>query len=450
MGMTKSVHVGSALQRRRLTHNPRRVISPHPIRLAVEDDLKRSRLTVFFRLILAIPHFIWVFLWSILMFFVAIVNWVAALIAGQLPGSLHNLTAAYVRYLTQLFAYLSLAANPYPMFTGTDRYPLDVEIDPPAPQRRVVTLFRLPLAIPALVFSSVFLASYAGGSYSSGQGEDAYSAGATTSSIGLVWTVAFFAWFACVALGRMPTGFRNLQAYGLRYGAQAWAYFLLLTDRYPNLDPADPPSTGPLHPVGLAVSDDLRRSRLTVFFRLLLTLPHIVWLILWGIAAFLAGIAGWFAALVLGRLPGPLHRFLSAYLRYSTHVFAFLFLTANPFPGFTGTPGRYPVDPELPEPERQKRLVTLFRLFLGIPAFAVSSSLYTIAFVSAFFGWFVSLALGRMPHQFREAQAYALRYGAQTNAYFWLLTSRYPYSGPSLGQPEPEPERELTPVELPA
>jgi Domain of unknown function (DUF4389) len=429
------------------------VVSPHPVRLAVEDDLRRSRVTVFFRLLLAIPHLVWASLWSILMFFVAFVNWLATLIIGRLPGGLHSLTAAYVRYLTQLFAYLSLAANPYPMFTGTDRYPVDIEIDAPARQRRLITLFRLPLAIPALTFAAVFLASYAGGSYSSGEGENAYG-GATASSVGTVWTVAFFAWFACLALGRMPMGFRNLQAYGLRYGAQAWAYVLLLTDRYPNLDPGDPPSTGPLHPVGLAVSDDLRRSRLTVFFRLLLALPHFVWLILWGIAAFFAGIAGWFAALILGRLPSALHRFLAAYLRYTTHLGAFVLLTANPFPDFTGTPGRYPVDPELPEPEPQRRLVTLFRFFLAIPAFAVSSSLYTLAFVSAFFGWFVSLALGRMPRSFREAQAYALRYGAQTNAYFWLLTSRYPYSGPSLGQPEeePEPEPELapTPAELPA
>jgi hypothetical protein len=427
------------------------VISPHPVRLAVEDDLRRSRLTVFFRLLLAIPHFVWVALWSILMFFVAFVNWVATLVAGRLPGGLHNLTAAYVRYLTQLFAYLSLAANPYPPFTGTERYPIDVEIEGPAPQRRLITLFRLPLAIPALSFAAVFFASYAGGSYSSGEGENGYS-GATASSIGLVWTVGLFAWFACLALGRMPMGFRNLQAYGLRYGAQAWAYYLLLTDRYPNLDPADPPSTGPLHPVGLAVADDLRRSRLTVFFRLLLALPHFVWLILWGIAAFLAGIAGWFAALVIGRLPRALHRFLAAYLRYGTHVGSFVLLTANPFPGFTGTPGRYPVDAELPEPESQNRLVTLFRIFLAIPAFAVSSSLYTLAAVAAFFGWFVALALGRMPRSFREAQAYALRYGAQTNAYFWLLTSRYPYSGPSLGEPEPEPAPDLAPApaELPA
>jgi hypothetical protein len=419
----------------------------------VEDDLKRSRLTVFFRLLLAIPHFVWAVLWSLLMVLVAVVNWLATLILGRSPAFFHNLTAAYVRYLTQLFAYLLLAANPYPPFTGSERYPIDLEIDAPAPQRRLVTLFRLPLALPALVFEAVFLLTYAGGSYSSGGGDAdvSASAGATSSSVGILWTVAFFGWFACLALGRMPMGFRNVHAYGLRYVAQVWGYVLLLTDRYPNLDPADPPSTGPLHPVGLAVTDDLRRSRLTVFFRFLLALPHFVWLLLWGVVAFLAGIAGWFAALILGRLPRPLHRFLAAYLRYSTHVFAFLFLTANPFPGFTGTAGSYPVDPELPEPERQKRLVTFFRLFLAIPALAVSSSLYTLAFVAAFFGWFVSLALGRMPRSFREAQAYALRYGVQTSAFLWLLSPRYPYSGPALGQPEPEPEPEpeLAPAESP-
>lgn len=418
--------------------------SPHPVRLVVDDDLKRSRLTVFFRLLLALPHYFWAFFWSLLMGLLVVVNWFATLILGRSPEFFHRLTAAYVRYLTQLFAYLLLAANPYPLFTGTERYPVDLQVDAPAPQRRLVTLFRLPLALPALVFEAAFVLTYAGRSYSN---TDAYEAGATSSNVGILWTVALFGWFACLVLGRMPMGFRNVQAYGLRYVAQVWAYALLLTDRYPNLDPVDPPSTGPLHPVGLAVNDDLRRSRLTVFFRFLLALPHFVWLILWGVVALLAGIVGWFATLILGRLPTPLHRFLSAYLRYSTHVFAFLFLTANPFPGFTGTVGSYPVDPELPEPERQKRFVTLFRLFLAIPAFAVSGSLYTLAIVAAVFGWFVSLALGRMPLSFREAQAYALRYGVQTSAYSWLLTPRYPYSGPSLGQAEPEAEPELTPAE---
>ena len=85
-------------------------VEPHPIRLAVEDDLQRSRLTVFFRLILAIPHFIWITLWSIAMIVVAIVNWISVVIAGRLPNGLHNFTSAYVRYTTHLNAYLYLAA----------------------------------------------------------------------------------------------------------------------------------------------------------------------------------------------------------------------------------------------------------------------------------------------------------------------------------------------------
>jgi Domain of unknown function (DUF4389) len=256
----------------------------------------------------------------------------------------------------------------------------------------------------------------------------------------------------------MPLGFRNLQAYGLRFLAQAFAYIFVLTDRYPNIDPADPASDGPPHPVRLAVSDDLRRSRLTVFFRLLLALPHFVWLLLWSIVALLALIAAWFATVFridsrdvrFSTPPHGLFRFLAAFVRYSTHLQAFVALTANPFPGFTGAAGSYPIDPELPGPERQDRLVTLFRLVLALPAFAVSGSLYLLAFLAAFFGWFVALVLGRMPRSLRDVQAYVLRYGLQVSAYFWLLTDRYPFSGPALAQPGPPPSDEPGETAVPA
>ncbi len=100
---------------------------------------------------------------------------------------------------------------------------------------------------------------------------------------GVVVTLAFLGWFAALVLGRMPLGLRDLSGYSLGYGAQANAYFLLLTDRYPN---SDPDAIGPewsltSHQLQLELSDDGRRSRLTVFFRLLLALPHFVWLALW-------------------------------------------------------------------------------------------------------------------------------------------------------------------------
>ena len=56
-----------------------------PIRLVVRDDLARSRLTVFFRLFLAIPLLVWVTLYGIGAFFVAFANWLAVLIQGEVP-----------------------------------------------------------------------------------------------------------------------------------------------------------------------------------------------------------------------------------------------------------------------------------------------------------------------------------------------------------------------------
>ena len=120
----------------------------------------------------------------------------------------------------------------------------------------------------------------------------------------------------------------------------------------------------------------------------------------------------------------PFHRFLSAYVRYSLHVSAFGYLAANPFPGFTGEAGRYPLDVVLPERQRQNRWITGFRFILAIPAFAVNAALGGALSIAAILTWFVALATGSAPWGLRNLSAYALRYGAQLNAYLFLLTER--------------------------
>ena len=181
---------------------------PHPIRLAVTDDLRRSRLTVFFRLLLAIPHYVWVTLWGLAAGLAAIVAWFAALVTGRVPAGLHGFMAAYTRYYTHLSAYLWIAADPYPGFTGAQGYAVDIEIAPSAPQSRLTVLFRLVLAIPAAIVMSVLQ--------------------------NVAWIVAILAWFHALFTGRMSQGMRDLQAYCLRYQAQTYGYVLLLTQRYPS------------------------------------------------------------------------------------------------------------------------------------------------------------------------------------------------------------------------
>ena len=401
-------------------------MSEHPIRLVLADDLERSRLTVALRLILAIPHYIWLSLWAIAVFFAAILNWLCALVLGRSPAPLHHFLSAFVKYVTQLYAYLRLAADPYPSFDAPDGYPVDLLIAPPGPQRRLTVLARALLALPALVLAGALT------------GETLPQLGRSASAFGLVTglsgAVAVLGWFVCLARGRMPRGLRDAAVWGLLYGARVWAYLLLLTDRYPDVDPqAVPGLPDRADPVRVRAEDDLRRSRLTTFFRLPLSVPHLFWLTLWTIVAIPAAVLCWLGTLIKGTPPSALHRFLARYVRYELSVYAFLHLVANPFPGFAGAPGAFaPFEVEIDPPARQNRWKVLFRLPLALPAYMLGSVFSTLALILAVYGWFAALALGRVPVGLRNAGAVSLRYGAQLLGYVLVLTDAYPYTGPLL------------------
>jgi hypothetical protein len=185
-------------------------LAAHPIGLVVDDDLSRNRLTVFFRLLLAIPQAIWLGLWAIAVAAAVVIAWVAALVTGEVPRGLHDFLARYLRATTHLYAYVLLLADPWPPFVGAaGSYPVDLRVDPPAPQSRLTVLFRLVLAIPAMLLTYVFRV--------------------------VNQLVAILGWFYCLALGRMHEGMRDVSAWMLRYEVQTYAYLLLLTGGYPSL-----------------------------------------------------------------------------------------------------------------------------------------------------------------------------------------------------------------------
>jgi len=179
------------------------------------------------------------------------------------------------------------------------------------------------------------------------------------------------------------------------------------------------------HPVGLIVTDDLQRNRLTVFFRLLLAIPHFIVVALWGIVTYVLVIVAWVVALFTGRVPDGVHNFIAAWLRYSTRVTAYAFLLADPFPPF-GAGGSYPVDARIDSAETQSRLTVFFRTLLAIPAFLLTYVFRMVNQLVALLGWFYCLFTGHMHEGMRDISAWLLRYETQTWAYVLLLTGRYP------------------------
>jgi hypothetical protein len=182
---------------------------PHTVRLIDHDDLRRSRPTVLVRAFLVLPHLIWLTLYGSVAVFVALANWIVTLIKGRSSQRMHRWLVRYLRYTVYVYSYLYVLANPYPPFHGEQRsYTIDLQVEGPDDQRRLVTAFRLVLVIPAFVLSWVLSQ--------------------------VLQVIALLAWVIAIFLGRIPRGMEQLGLYCLRYQTQVYAYLLVVTDRYPS------------------------------------------------------------------------------------------------------------------------------------------------------------------------------------------------------------------------
>lgn len=212
----------------------------------------------------------------------------------------------------------------------TPAYPLTVNVRPAIEGRnRLTTAFRFFLALPHLILVGGPIAVIGTGGW--GMGDDGSHLG--YGSGGLVGVVAFFAavfaWFAILFTGRHPEGLWRLCAFYLRWRVHVVAYLMLMRDEYP------PFGEGP-YPAGIGLPmPEGERDRLTVAFRVLLALPHIIVLCLLSIAWAFTTAAAWLIILITGRYPEMLYGFAIGVLSWSMRVEAYMLLLRDEYPPFT-------------------------------------------------------------------------------------------------------------------
>jgi hypothetical protein len=184
-------------------------------------------------------------------------------------------------------------------------YPVEVHVDPPAEQNRLSVLLRLIYAIPHTLITSAL----------------GYVVGVT----GLV------AWVIILVTGKCPPGLLRFHAGYVRWLARSYGYLGLLTDKYPPFAFEDDPA----YPVRMIANEDTGdRNRLTVFFRIILAIPHFIILSVLGFVAFVVAVIAWFAALGTGTVPEGMHNFLAGVLRWTTRVNAYLYMLNDEYPPF--------------------------------------------------------------------------------------------------------------------
>ena len=92
----------------------------YPIRLQIDYQERHNRLTAFFRLLLAIPHLIILYVLGIVMSVLVLVAWIVILITGRHPQGIHSTLSQIMRWNTRVNGYMYLLTDEYPPFNGDE------------------------------------------------------------------------------------------------------------------------------------------------------------------------------------------------------------------------------------------------------------------------------------------------------------------------------------------
>lgn len=169
----------------------------------------RNRGTVLVRLVLAIPHFVVVYVLSAVSQIATVVHWFIQLFTGKRNQGIADFVTKVLAYQARVMTYVGLMYDEYPGFFD-DQGKTPVQFAMPyaeGPVNRLTVGLRFIWIIPAAIIAAV---------------------------IGIaIEVLTIICWFAIVITGKMPRGMFDFLLRGHRFSAQVSAYGLLLTDTYP-------------------------------------------------------------------------------------------------------------------------------------------------------------------------------------------------------------------------
>jgi hypothetical protein len=182
----------------------------YPVRFDVEYPERLSRWKIFVKWLLAIPHFIIVYLLQTVNSVMVFIAFFAILFTKKWPRGMFDFSVQIQRWTANVLAYsMLLVRDEYPPFSGdSGQYPLTLEIEYDENLSRWQIFVKWLLAIPHFIVI-VFLAIAA-------------------------YVVVLIAFFAILFTGRYPRGMFDFVVGTVRWVMRVNAYSSwLMTDRYP-------------------------------------------------------------------------------------------------------------------------------------------------------------------------------------------------------------------------
>lgn len=181
-----------------------------------------------------------------------------------------------------------------------------------------------------------------------------------------------------------------------------------------------------MHPIQLEVPYMEERNRLTVFFRLLLAIPWLIWLSIYGLIAYVAAIGAWFALLFTKRYPEGLYKFIGGYVRTSAQVTGWTMLLVDDFPPFVAD-DEYDLEVSIAGPQVDyRRPQTFFKMILAFPQQLLLYGLSYAMMAASFVTWGRVLFTGKQSATMHDALVATLVYSVRAGGFLLLLTEVHP------------------------
>jgi Domain of unknown function (DUF4389) len=183
----------------------------------------------------------------------------------------------------------------------------------------------------------------------------------------------------------------------------------------------------PDYPVRLDVDYPPKLSRLLIFVKGILAIPHWICLIFLGIGVFFVWIASWWAVLFTGRYPEGMFNYMVGVLRWGLRVSAYVFLMTDQYPPFSlEDDPQYPVRLEVDYPQQIARWRPLVNWILVWPASIAAAAIFFAAYVCVVIAWFAILFTGRYPQGLFNFVVIAFRWIERVNVFHYWMTASYP------------------------
>ena len=177
------------------------------------------------------------------------------------------------------------------------------------------------------------------------------------------------------------------------------------------------------------VYPETTRNRLTVAFRLIWAIPHLIIADVWGSLANILGLVQWFIILFTGKRNEGIWKLQQSYVYYYCRVGGYVALQFDEYPAF-GTDGPpAPVRSEILFEESADRLSSALRIIWVIPALIIAIFVGIAAEVVVLISWFSIVITGKQSRGMWDFVLKVLRFVFQVQTYLLLMTDTYPKFG---------------------